>query len=182
MEKKSLGRGLEDIADIFISQKKENTPRDDASIKNVKDVVGGYYPANAFEGSKPSNSLPEEDIRPLTDERFNVPMDHLNSEQFFEHDYPGRGDSPRSSQMEVTPEDHEDVCEITEHITSTKKMAYLNTADVQKNIIKSLSQHLRQNYNIKNIELVKVNEVSRPGMKNIVQENILIYIKEQEDP
>ena len=59
-------------------------------------------------------------------------------------------------------------------------MGYVNTPDVQQIIVKSLFQHLRQNYNIKNIELVKVNEVSRPGMKNMIEENILIYIKEEE--
>jgi len=104
----------------------------------------------------------------------------LNTERPLEHDLSGKDDDLRTRNMENTPEDCPDICEITEHVTSKKKMGYVNTPDVQQIIVKSLFQHLRQNYNIKNIELVKVNEVSRPGMKNMIEENILIYIKEEE--
>ena len=74
-----------------------------------------------------------------------------------------------------------DVFEITEHVISKKKLGYFNTPHVQQTIVKTLNQHLRQNYSIKNIELVKVDEVSCPGIKNIVEENISIYIKEKEN-
>jgi hypothetical protein len=181
MENKRLGRGLDDIADIFISQKKENVPADDSRSENVSEVVGESHPGHSFERSEGGMSFSEDDIITVIDERLKVNRNCLNTEPSFEQGLSGRDDDLRNRKMKNTPEDYPDGCEITEHVTSRKKMGYLNTPDVQKNIIKSLSRHLRQNYNIKNVELVKVNEVSRPGMKNLIEENILIYIKEEEN-
>jgi len=179
MEKKSLGRGLEDIADIFISQKKENIPVDDSTSENMREMVGKSYPDHSFEDSEGGMSFSEDDIITVIDERLRVNRNCLNTERPMEHDLSGKDDNLRTRNMENTPEDCPGLCEITEHVTSKKKMGYANTPDVQQIIVKSLFQHLRQNYNIKNIELVKVNEVSRPGMKNMIEENILIYIKEE---
>ena len=180
MEKKSLGRGLEDIADIFISQKKENIPADDSTSENAREMVGKSYPDHSFEDSEGSISFSEDDIITVINERLRVTRNCLNTGRPLEHDLSVKDDDLRTRNMENTPEDCPDICEITEHVTSKKKMGYVNTPDVQQIIVKSLFQHLRQNYNIKNIELVKVNEVSRPGMKNMIEENILIYIKEEE--
>lgn len=181
MEKKSLGRGLDDIADIFISQKKENIPPDDSTSKNVSEVVGDSNPGHTFEESEVSNSYHEDDIITVIDKRLKVTRNCLNTRRSYEHDFSGRDDDLRTGNMDITPDDCPDVCEIKEHVTSKKKIGYLNTPEVQQNIIKSLSQHLRQNYIIKNIELIKVNKVSRPGMKYLVEENISIYIKEEEN-
>ena len=182
MEKKSLGRGLEDIADIFISQKKENIPADDSTSENVREMVGKSYPDHSFEDSERSMSFSEDDIITVIDERLRVTRNCRNTEHPLERDLAGREDDIRTRNKENTPEDCPGVCEITEHVTSRKKLGYFNTPDVQKTIINSLFLHLRQNYSIKNIELVKVNQLSRPGVKNRVEENVSIYIKEGSSP
>jgi len=181
MEKKSLGRGLDDIADIFISQKKENVPPDEFISENESEVVGESYPGRSFEESKGNMSFSEDDIITVIDKRLKVTGNCLKTERLFEHDLSGRADDLQARKKGITPENDPDVCEIKEHVISQKKMGFLNTPDVQQNIIKSLSQHLSQNYNIKNIELVKVNEITRPGMKNLIKENVVIYIKKEEN-
>lgn len=125
MQKKSLGRGLEDITDIFISQQKDRIPAND--------------------------SIWEDKIK----------VD----------------DGPLSGKLENTTEDCGSACEITEHITINKNLAYSNTPDVQESIVNSLFKYLRQNYKIKKIELAKVSRVSKPGMTNTIQENIFICMQ-----
>ncbi len=181
MEKKSLGRGIEDIADIYISQKKENIPADDSTSGKVREVVVESYPEHSFKESEGSMSFSEDDIIKAIDEKLKVTRNCYSTERPLEHDLSGRDNDFRTNNIEDTLEDCPDVCEIIEHVTIRKQIGYLNTHDVQQNIINSLFQHLRKNYNIKKIELVKVNEVSRPGMKNMIEENILIYIKEDEN-
>jgi hypothetical protein len=181
MEKKSLGRGLEDIADIFISQKKDTASPDDFPPENPNKVTGESCPNHSFSASKGSKSFSEDDIITAIDERLKVTRNCHNTEHPVEQDLSGRNENFRTSDTENTPQDSPDIFEITEHVISKKKLGYFNTPHVQQTIIKTLNQHLRQNYCIKKIELVKVNEVSCPGIKNIVEENISIYIKEKEN-
>jgi hypothetical protein len=165
MEKKSLGRGIEDIADIFISQKKENVPARSSATANARKAVG--------------ESAHEDGNVSTIDERIKVTRNYFSSEHPLKHDPTERNDAPGIRSIENSLKDRPDACEIEEHVTSIKKIGYLNTPHVQENIVNSLSQHLRRNYNIKKIELAKVSEVSRPGMKNLTEKNILIYVKEE---
>lgn len=182
MEKKSLGRGLEDITDIFISQNKDTTPSGRAQSKNPREATSESYPGHSFSAQKGSMSFSEDDIITVIDERLKVNRTCPNTGRSLGHDRSGGEDDFRTVTVENTPEDYADICEITEHVTSRKKVGYFNAPDVQQNIVKSLNQHLRRNYSIKNIELVKVDQVSRPGIKNIIEKNISIYIKEKENP
>jgi len=182
MEKKRLGRGLDDIADIFISQKKEKPPPDDYTSENGREAVGKSYPGHTDEASEGNMSFSENDIITVIDKRLKVTGNCLKTERPIEHDLSGSADDFKSKNMETRPEDSSDICETTEHVVSQKKMEFLNTPDAQQNIIKSLSQHLRQNYKIKNIELVKVNKTIQPGINNLIEENIAICIKKEENP
>ncbi len=181
MEKKSLGRGLEDIADIFISKKKDTVSPDDFPSENLRKEVGESCPNHSFAGSEGSMSFSEDDIITAIDERLKVTRNCHNTERPLEQYFSGKDEDFRTRNTEDTPKGCPDVFEITEHVISKKKLGYFNTPHVQQTIVKTLNQHLRQNYCIKNIELVKVNEVSCPGIKNIVEENISIYIKEKEN-
>ena len=181
MEKKSLGRGLEDIADIFISQKKDTIPPDESFSENPRGVAGESCPGHSFAAPEGNMSFSEDDIITVIDERLKVTRNCPKSRHPLKHDLSGRDDDLRAGNMQNTPEECPDLFEITEHVTSKKKLGYFNTPHVQQTIVKTLNQHLRQNYSIKNIELVKVNEVSCPGIKNIVEETISIYIKEKEN-
>jgi hypothetical protein len=177
MEKKSLGRGLEDIADIFISQKKEIDPTNDSLLVNPSKVVDGANSKYANQASEADTPVPENGNITTIGARYNADNNNANPEPSYQHVHPGRDDGLETGKHENAPKDCTNTCEISEHITINKKIGHLNTEDVQKNIVNSLFQHLGQNYELKKIELAKVSEVSRPGMKNIIEENVLIYIK-----
>jgi hypothetical protein len=176
MEKKSLCRGIEDIADIFISQKKENVPTRSSATVNARKAVGESAHEHSYKRSEERMSSHEDGNVSTIDERIKVTRNYLSSEHPLKHNPTERNDAPGIKSIENSSKDRPDACEIEEHVTSIKKIGYLNTPDVQENIVKSLSQHLRRNYNIKKIELAKVSEVSRPGMENLTEKNILIYV------
>ena len=181
MEKKSLGRGLEDIADIFMSQKQENFPADDSASENANEPA--VEPCLEHSGGDSEGTMPfsEDDIITVIDKRLKVNRNCFNSEGPSGHDLSGRDEDLQARNTKNTLEDYPDVCEITQHVTSKKKLGYVNTPDVQQNIIKSLFQHLRQDFIISRIELVKVDAVSRPGMNKKIEENISIYINGEEN-
>ena len=181
MEKKSLGRGIEDITDIFISQNKEEFPYDNSPSGNAKEAVGEVdleHPGEDSEGTMPFS---EEDIITVIDNRLKVNRNCLRSERPLGPDLSGKDEDLRTRNIENHPDGCPDVAEITQHVTRRKKMGFFNTPDVQQNIVKSLFQHLRQDFNIRSIELEKVDAVSRPGRNEKVEENITIYVKGEEN-
>ena len=117
MEKKSLGRGLEDIADIFISQSKNAIPPDDSPSENLRGAVGESRPGDSVATSEGSRSFSEDDIITVIDERLKVNRNCRNAKPSSEQHLSGRDEGLRAGNMENTPGD----CEITEYVTSKKK-------------------------------------------------------------
>jgi hypothetical protein len=115
MEKKSLGRGLDDISDVFLSTR-----------KNKKIPQG-----NAGHGFVVNKSFSD------------------NTE-------------PR--------------CEIEEHVIVRKNIAYPDTLNSQQYVLRLFSKYLEEKYLIKSIELRKTDRKSRPGIKKLREEKIIIFI------
>ena len=179
MERKRLGRGLEDIADIFLSQQKGNIHHDDSAEGHMRERFGESHQGNFTEDTKGSIPFSEDDIITVLDGRLNVNRNRLKALKPAEHESSRRDGGDRPREKKETSEDCTAICDITEHVIAKKKLEYKKTPDVQHNIVRSLFEHLRQNYNIRKIELVKLNEVSRPGINNRIEENILICVKEE---
>lgn len=120
MEKKRLGRGLDDISNLFL------TPRKDKKIpeENADHQVAG-------------NTTVSDTTEPL--------------------------------------------CEIEEHVSIRRNIAYPETSNSQQDLLNSFSRHLEENYRIKRIELKKTDHISRPGMKKFRQENITLFIHKGAD-
>jgi hypothetical protein len=178
MQKKSLGRGLEDISNIFISQKKESLPANDSISEDSRMVVDGSIPEDTNEASEINLPTQEnEDIIAAMD-RQNADSNNSNTEPSYQFDHPRSDDAQRAGNHENVLKDRSNSCQITEHITINKNIAYSNTPDVQQNIVKSLFQYLGQNYEINKVELTKVNQISKSGTTRIIDENILIYRKD----
>ena len=116
MEKKRLGRGFDEISNLFL------TPRKDKQI-------------------------PEENAG---------------------HGVVGNTTSPDTTE--------DPPCDIEEHVSVRRNIAYPDTPNSKQDILKSFSRHLEDNYRIKRIELRKTDHMSRPGMKKCRQENITIFI------
>jgi hypothetical protein len=72
-------------------------------------------------------------------------------------------------------------CDIEEHVAVSRSIAYPNTPKAQRDILKSLSKHLEENYSIKSIEMRRTDKISQPGMKKSTEENVTIFIKEGVD-
>ena len=180
MEKKSLGRGIEDIADIFMSQKKEEFPNDTSVSENAPETTGEAYLEHSGGDSEGTMPFSEDDIITVIDERLKVNRNYLRSERPLGPDLSGKDENLRTRNIEDIPEGCPQIAETTQHVTRKKKLGYFNTHDVQQNIVKSLFHHLRQDFIIRRIELVKIDTVSRPGMKKKIEENISIYIKGEE--
>jgi len=121
MENKRLGRGLEDIADIFISQKKEIKPADGSRSQNAREVAGASHPAPS--PAEPERRMPvnEDGVIIANVKSVNVAGNCLNQKKTLKHDRPEQDGDQETRRIETTTQDCPDVCEITEHVTSKKK-------------------------------------------------------------
>ena len=177
MQKKHLGRGLEDITNIFISQKTESDATNDSIPADPQTVVDGSKPEITNKASEVNVPISENDKISAMVDRQNEGDQNSKPEPFYLYDQVGKDDGHRSQYSDNSPNDCANDCEITEHVSINRNMAFSNTPEVQQNIVNSLFQYLGQKYEIKKIELAKENSVAKPGMTNIIKENILIYIK-----
>lgn len=75
------------------------------------------------------------------------------------------------------PHQAEDQCEIQETVTVRKKLAFYNDENVQKNMTRSLSEHIEKGYDIRRIYLQKKEDVSTPKSRIHRKEDVIISIK-----
>ncbi len=73
----------------------------------------------------------------------------------------------------------EDQCEIEETVTVCKKLAFQHDENVQQNIIRTLSKHLEEGYNIKRVDLQKNEDISKPRSRMRREEEVIIFIKDR---
>jgi hypothetical protein len=71
----------------------------------------------------------------------------------------------------------EDQCEIQKTVTVRKKLAFYKDENVQKNMARSLSEHIEKGYNIRRIYLQKNEDIITPGNRMHRKENVIISIK-----
>ncbi|MGD9233402.1 MAG: hypothetical protein PVH67_06060 [Desulfobacterales bacterium] len=71
----------------------------------------------------------------------------------------------------------EDQCEIQKTVTVRKKLAFYKDENVQKNMARSLSEHIEKGYNIRRIYLQKNEDIITPGNRIHRKENVIISIK-----
>jgi len=68
-------------------------------------------------------------------------------------------------------------CEIQETVAVRKKLAFYDDENVQKNMARSLSEHIEKGYNIRRICLQKNEDISAPGSRIHRKEKVIISIK-----
>lgn len=177
MEKKSLGRGLDDISDIFSSTRKNKKILSGFSTEKLRDATCESC-ANIImvPGKAPSCKI-------FTFENKNYGVRYMDtisptSASYCEHFEPvvqknsGRGFAVNKSFSDNT----EPRCEIEEHVIVRKNIAYPDTLNSQQYILKLFSKYLEEKYRIKSIELRKTDRKSSPGMKKQREEKITIFI------
>ena len=72
----------------------------------------------------------------------------------------------------------ENQCEVEETVTVCKKLAFQNDENVQQNMLRTLSKHLEEGYNIKRIDLQKNEDISKPKTRIRREEEVIIFIKD----
>jgi hypothetical protein len=71
----------------------------------------------------------------------------------------------------------ENQCEIEETVKIRRTIAYQNDENVQQNIRRALSRHLKEGYAIRRIELKKIEQNSEPRNRVLTEEDVTIFIK-----
>jgi hypothetical protein len=177
MGKKRLGRGFNDISDIFLS-----TPMD-------KNKIGGFSSEKLRNETcescarliSNSNKAPKCKIFTFENKKYGVRyMDtiSLTSGSYCRYFEPVFKENTGSRfGVKGTSENTAEInCEIEENVIVRKNIAYPNTPYAQQDILNSLTRHLEENYSLKRVELSKTDRISRPGMEKNIEERIAIYI------
>ena len=177
MEKKSLGRELEDISDIFLSTRKDKKKLEEFSSEKLRDATC----ESCARIISDSNKAPKCKIFTFENKKYGVRyMDtvSLTSGSYCEYFKPVlQENADKRFAVKGTSSDNTEIkCEIEENVIVRRNIAYPNTTNTQQEILKSLSRHLEENYSVKRIELTKTDRISKPGMKKSIEERITIYI------
>lgn len=178
MEKSRLGRGLEDITDIFISQQKDVSRHQDVSVHNVKDVIGGYYPSRSRHKSLGRESSSEDENLDGINNSVTAKENRSDSYNHPEQRIFNRETQPDNERTKIAMESDSSQCEIIEHISRKKEIAYPATDDAQLRLREKLTEYLDDNFNIRLIELEKKEEMSQSGMHQTKQDLIRICMKD----
>jgi len=177
MGKKRLGRGFEDISDIFLSTQKDKNMFGGFSSEKLRDATC----ESCARIISDSNKAPKCKIFTFENKKYGVRyMDTISLTsgsycKYFEPVFKESADS-RFGVKGASKNTAEINCEIEENVIVRKNIAYPNTAYAQQDILNSLSKHLEENYSVKRIELSKTDRISQPGMKKSIEERITIYI------
>ena len=177
MAKKSLGRGLDDISDIFLSTRKDKELRNGFSSKKLRDATCEFC-AHIINDS---NNASKCKIFTLNNEKYGVRYINaisLTSGSYCEYFEPVfQENSDNSFVARETSSDNTEIkCDIEESVTVRRSITYPNTVKAQQDILKSLSKHLEENYSIRSIELRKTDRISQPGMEKCTKEIVTIFI------
>jgi len=177
MAKKSLGRGLDEISDIFLSTRKDKELRSGFSSKKLRDASCECC-AHIINDS---NNASKCNIFTLNNEEYGVRYINTISLtsgsycEYFEPVFQEKADNGFVAR-EASSDNPNIDCDIEESVTVRRNITYPNTVKTQQDILKSLSKHLEENYSIKSIELRRTDRISKPGMKKCTKEIVTIFI------
>ena len=180
MEKKSLGKGLEEVSNVFFSTNDE---------ESQKGRLSGFSSLNRGEETCAScinlvehpSAEPKCRIFTLESEKYGVPhIDtiSLSHASQCKHFNPITTMNPEKTveRKSQDPIPAEDECEVEEVVRVHRRIAYPNTKNAQQNIRKALFKHLEDGYRIWSMTLKKTGEVTGIIRKETIEE-VTIFIK-----
>ena len=181
MEKKSLGRSLEDISNIFLSTNEQTRDenmshgfssvaiRDDicSSCIHIVEDPSGYPKCRIFTFGSEKYGVTHLD---------SITLNHAKYCEYFQ---------PRTPIMEETALENEVddfdqmgiQYEVEETVTVKKEIAYQNIGNVQQKMRTALSKHIQKGYSISQVVLRKTEEIARSGTRERRNEEVVIYAK-----
>ena len=181
MEKKSLGRGLEDISNIFLSKRDNQQPdkihngfssvkiRDETCDQCMNRMISaeGEQQCRIFSQDHDKYDVPRMDSIISNYGRFCVYFSAITPDPLEHH----------VKDENKGPDTPEAACEIEETIHIGRKIAFSSSDGSQKNIRKTLFEYLEEGYTIQHIELRKTYTVSEPRKKEKMDVEVVMYLK-----
>ena len=181
MEKKSLGRGLEDISNIFMSASEETQDkkmthgfssvviREDscASCTNIVNDSSGYPKCRIFSLENEKYGLPARDSIKLSYAKYCECFESVSEEDT----------KTKSAEKDDSSNEIENQCEIDETLILRKRITFQHDENVQQSLRKILFKHLEEGYDIYRIDLKKYEDISEPRSRVRKQQDVMIYIK-----
>ena len=179
MREKSLGRGLDDIADIFLSDRKDKELRNGFSSKKLRDATCESCTNIVNDCNEASKCK----IFTLQNKSYGVRfLDTVSLTSGSYCKYFKQKNSDKGILVKETSSGNTKInCDIRESVTVRRSIEYPNTPEAQQEILKSLSKHLEDNYSVKRIELRKTDRISEPNMKKCMEECVIMSINEGAD-
>ena len=180
MEKKSLGRGLEDVSNVFLSRSDEKSQNKTLSGSLLL-IMREETCASCINLVGHPSAKPKCRIFTFESEQYGVPhVDtiDLNHAKYCKHFQPitSMNEKKIVKSKSKDPDPAEDEGEVEEVVRVHRRIAYLNTENAQKNIRKALFKHFEDGYRIKSMTLRKIGEVTGHIRKETVEE-VTIFIK-----
>lgn len=186
MEKKSLGRSLEDISKIFLSATEEAgekkmtygfSPtflREDSctSCTNLLEKTSGQPKCRVFSLESEAYGLPALEAIALSYARNCEYFQHIAPENIYARHVSKPGYSYKA----------EDECEVEETVNIRRTIALENDENAQRNMKRAVSEHLKEGYSIRRIELRKIGDISEPKNSVRTEEDVTIFIKSSLSP
>lgn len=178
MGRKSLGKGIEEISNIFISAQKDKRTQSGFSSKKLRDATCESCVKVIRNSHQPAKCK----IFTLENKKYGVRyMETLSSSsanycEFFEA-IPVKNEES-DTLKESSPANDDIECRIEESATIRRVITYSPLPNVHQNILNSLSKHLEDNYRITRIHLIKTDEILRPGKIKHIFEEVTICIED----
>lgn len=176
MGKKSLGRGLEHISEVFLSSE-ANGQNDNPSDAKKKEPESVQHRSPPEKGQIVSIDQHEQRIgNEKTEKHVHPPY----SDFFLDENLEEAGET-FSFGPEGLPEDADlmdAMCEVEEKITIERTISYPDSPDAQQKLIHLLCRHLKDGYAIRRIELVRLEKNRKPGRSDEKEEVITINVNE----
>lgn len=184
-ENRSLGRGLEDISNTFLSANDQTKD---------KDFYHGFS-SFAIREAKCSSCIhfvedhagpPKCKIFTFGSEKHGVKyLDsvELSQARYCEYFQPG---SPVNEETTLKNQvDDFDLTgiqyEVEETVTLKKEIAYQNIGNVQQKMRTALSKHIQKGYSISQVVLRKTEDIARSGTRELRNEEVIIHTKASEE-
>ena len=178
MEKKSLGRGIEDISHIYLSVRKDNKNSGGFSSKKLRDATCESCTRVILNARQPARCK----IFTLENKKYGVRyMETLSPSsanycEFFKPIPQTSEDSDAA--VEISPVNDNVECRIEETVTIRRNITYPASPDAPQKILNSLHKHLEENYIIKSVDLKKTDKILRPGRIKSIDEEVTICIED----
>ena len=202
MEKKTTGRGLEDISNIFLSSNKKAEKKKISGLSAVtlRTNTTCHSCVNMIEGSARELKCR---LFTLENEKHGVPYlatidpSYANYCENYEPEVlPSTPPSaPFRNQVEpststsgpnavdikelatIISEMDQDYSEMEETLTIHKKISYPNADTSPEKLQKALSKFIENGYRINSVDLVRQSETSKPKGKEVTEERVSLFIK-----